>query len=83
MDPWVEEALVSRCCLPLVAALLHVPKLQALNHKQSNPSIPGQSPQDIQVHLLTSRELEYSEVSPRLIGGKLLKQALYYSSPCL
>ena len=31
MDPWVEGALVSRCCLPLIAALLHV--LMKVNQK--------------------------------------------------
>ena len=51
LDPWVEEALVSRCCLPLLAALLHVPKLQALHQKQAGTLMPGQTPEHIQVRV--------------------------------
>ena len=49
LDPWIEEALVSRCCLPLLAALLHVPKLQALHQKQAGSLMPGQVAEHIQV----------------------------------
>lgn len=49
LDPWVEEALSARCCLPIVAALLHVPKLQALHQKQVATPMPGQTPEHIQV----------------------------------
>lgn len=52
MDAWVEEALVSRCCLPLLAALLHVPKLQALHQKQAGSLLPGQTPDHIQASTL-------------------------------
>ena len=49
MDPWVLEALAARRCLPLLAALLHVPNLQAKYVQEAGGLFPGQSAAHIQV----------------------------------
>lgn len=82
LESWVAEGMAARRCLPLLAALVHVPALHAAELEDSN-SLPASTPSALALQVCTQARLAQGKVFAGRASLAMVNAIIKFQEECI